>query len=382
MRLASSSYKRDRSGVREMMERSWAREDLVHLEIGESGLKTAAHILKAATDASERGENGYSPTPGLPQLRTALAEKLVRVNKHVGAIADNVLVTNGGGNALFVIFGTILDAQSSILLPDPGWSSFPLIARAVGATPDYYAIRESAGFLPEPDEIRKLINDNTRALVVNSPSNPLGRTIPESLARELYQLCVEYDLWLVSDECYDQIDFTGEYISFGSLEEKPERVLSVFSFSKVYAMTGWRVGYCHLPPELIDPVLSLLEPSILCVNTPAQYAALAALEGSQDEFKRALESYKGNRELVIQALDDSSFETLNPDGGFYVWLKINIDGVSSEDVAIELLEKHSVVVTPGTAFGPSGEGYLRISIATTPELLSEGVKRLLCYRNK
>jgi aspartate/methionine/tyrosine aminotransferase len=381
MRLAPSSYKKDRSGVRAMMERSWARDDVIHLEIGESGLDTAPHILAAAAQASERGENGYSPTPGLPQLRTALADKLCRVNKHLGAKAENVLVTNGGGNALFVIFGTILNADSSILLPNPGWSSFPLIARGVAATPEFYAIRESAGFLPDPDEIRTLICDNTRALVVNSPSNPLGKTIPESLVRELYQLCEEYDLWLVSDECYDQIDFNGDYFSFGSLEKEPERVLSVFSFSKVYAMTGWRVGYCHLPSELVDPVLALLEPSILCVNTPAQYAALAALEGSQDELKRALDCYKGNRELVLQGLKDSGFKALTPDGGFYVWLKINNNGISSEDVAIELLEKHCVVVTPGTAFGPGGEGYLRISLATTPELLSEGLKRLLCYQS-
>jgi aspartate/methionine/tyrosine aminotransferase len=142
------------------------------------------------------------------------------------------------------------------------------------------------------------------------------------------------------------------------------------------------VGYCHLPPDLVDPVLALLEPSILCVNTPAQYAALAALEGSQDELKRALDCYKRNRELVLQGLEGSSFKALKPDGSFYVWLKINNNQASSEDVAIELLEKHAVVVTPGTAFGPGGEGYLRISLATTPELLSEGLKRLLCYRSK
>ena len=379
MRLAPSSYKQQRSGVREMMERSWARDDVIHLEVGESGLETASHIIEAAAEASRRGENGYSPTPGLPRLRAALADKLRQVNGHEQARAENILVTNGGGNALYVVFASILDDESSILLPDPGWASFPLIAHAVGGRAQFYRVREENEFLPDPEEIRGLITDKTRALVVNSPSNPLGKIIPGSLAQEIYQLCCEHDLWLISDECYDQIDFSGNFFSFGAMEATSERIISVFSFSKVYAMTGWRLGYCHLPAELVDPVLSILEPTILCVNTPAQYAALAALQGEQQHLAQALGTYRNNRDRVMSGLEHSSFQVLKPDGGFYAWLKIKKARTSSEEVAIELLEKHGVVVTPGTAFGASGEGYLRISIATSPEQLEEGIQRLLAY---
>ena len=294
-------------------------------------------------------------------------------------MADNVLVTNGGGNALFVIFSSILDADSTILLPDPGWASFPLIARAVSARPEFDRLDEASQFLPDPDDIRKRIKDDTRALVLNTPSNPLGRVIPESLAGELYSLCREYDLWLISDECYDQIDFNGDFFSLGSLETVPERIISVFSFSKVYAMTGWRVGYCHLPPVLVDPVLSILEPTILCVNTPAQHAALAALQGQQEHLAEALDVYRNNRDMALNRLEKSRFHALPPDGGFYVWLKFDDARCSSDKLAIELLEKQAVVLTPGTAFGAAGEGYLRMSIATSAPLLNEGLTRLLAF---
>jgi len=378
--LARHAYDRSRSGVRDMMERSSRLNDVIHLELGEPGEPTASHIRAAAAAAADRGETRYSPTPGLPQLRVALAEKLRRENRHEGAKSENVLVTNGGAHALFIIFGTILDPGSSILIPNPGWSSFSIIARGVGAEPQYYTVQADTNYLPDPEEICTLIGERTRALVINSPSNPLGKVIPRSLMEELYRLCEEHDIWLVSDECYDRIDFSGEYVSFGSLETIPHRVLSVFSFSKVYAMTGWRVGYCHLPPDLVNPVLGLLEPTILCVNTPAQFGALAALEGSQDELNYSLDRYRKNRDLVLDRLKDSKFEALVPDGGFYVWVKTGVDGITSARVAIELLEQHAVAVTPGTAFGPGGEGFLRLSLATTPELLNEGVSRLLSYR--
>lgn len=381
MRLAAGALHRTRSGVRAMMERSWARPDVIHLELGEPGQPTPRHILEAAAQAAARGATRYSPTAGLPALREAAAEKLRAFNGHRGAEPRNVLVTNGGAHALFAIFGSLLDPGSRVLIPDPGWASFTMIARAVGAEPVYYPLTEESHYLPDPEQIRRLADTNTRVLVVNSPSNPLGTVLPQPILEELHALSEELDLWIVADECYDAIDFTGKYTSFGTLEDTPQRVLSVFSFSKVYAMTGFRVGYCHLPSAVVDPVLALLEPTILCVNTPAQHAALAALQGDQEFVRSSLDCYRQNRELALRRLEGSMFEALEPDGGFYVWVKAEGAGVSSEQLAVELLETYGVAVVPGIAFGTQGERCLRLSLATTPDMLEEGLNRLLKYRH-
>jgi aspartate/methionine/tyrosine aminotransferase len=380
MRLGKNAQGKTRSGVRAMMDLAWGRDDVIHLELGEPGEPTPAHIVEAAARAAARGETRYAPTPGLPALRSALGEKVRAVNRHRGADSQNILVTNGGAHALFAIFGCLLDPGSQILIPDPGWASFSMIARAVGGDPVYYPLTEGSGYMPDLDGIRQLVEADTRAIVVNSPSNPLGTVIPRPILEELYALCEELDLWIVSDECYDSIDFSGKYVSFGSLEDAPRRVLSVFSFSKVYAMTGWRVGYCHLPPELTDPALNFIESSILCVNTPAQYAALAAIEDDRGFVQRCMEDYRRNRDMVISRLAGSQFNALKPEGGFYVWMEIGSGSATSEQAALELLERHRVAVTPGNAFGPNGEGYLRLSLATRSDLLEEGLDRLLQYR--
>lgn len=380
MKLAKTAMSLPKSGVRKMMELAWGRDDVVHLEVGEPGFDTPAHVLEAARWAAEvEGKTKYSPTPGLPQLRQALAEKVRSVNDIRVPGSEQVLVTNGGANALFAIFGSLLDADDSILLPNPGWSNFNMIALAFGARPIFYDLDESTGYLPDPEQIDSLITDSTRAVVLNSPSNPLGSVIPSALAEELLEVCAARDVWLISDECYDAIDFSGKFVSIGSLESQPERVISVFSFSKVYAMTGWRVGYCVLPSPVVNPVLGLLQPSVMCVNTPAQYGALAAVTGAQSYLEDWREQYRANRDLVVDRIAGSPYGASVPDGGFYVWLDISSFGLGSEDFALQLLERCNVAVTPGTAFGTNGEGRVRLSLATTEDRLEEGIDRMLKF---
>jgi aspartate/methionine/tyrosine aminotransferase len=377
MRLTEAALNRPQSGVRKMMELAWGREDVIHLEVGEPGFATPDHVIEAAHRAAAIDhKTRYSPTPGLPELREALAHKLATVNG-ITAPAEQVLVTNGGANALFATLGSLLDAATSVLLPDPGWSNFTMMTRAFGAHPVYYDLDAKNGYLPDLDQLAALVDDSTRVIVLNSPSNPLGSVIDRRLAEQLFEFAAAHDLWIVSDECYDGVDFSGEFVSMGALEGAPERVISVYSFSKVYAMTGWRVGYVVVPPEVVTPVLGLLQPSVMCVNTPAQYGALAAITGPQDYLDVWREQYRGNRDLVLAGIAGSRYRALRPDGGFYVWLDVREHGLSSEDFAVRLLLDHGVATTPGTAFGANGEGYLRLSLATTTDDLATGVSRLL-----
>lgn len=376
MELPLIARTRPQSGVRKMMELAWGRADVVHLEVGEPGFDTPDHVKEAAAKAARDGKTKYSPTPGLPELREAAATKIRRVNG-IDCETSQVLVTNGGANALFGIFGTVLGAGDSILLPNPGWSNFTMMTKAFGARPLYYDLAGGNGYLPDVDQLASLVDDTTRALLLNSPSNPLGTVLDRRKAEELFAFAEERDLWIVSDECYDQIDFSGRHVSIGSLEPKPERVISVFSFSKVYAMTGWRVGYAALPKRVVDPMLGLLQPSVMCVNTPAQYGALAALSGPQDYLDDWRETYRRNRDLVLSRIAGSRYSAMSPDGGFYVWLDVSAFGERSEAFALRVLDQCNVAVTPGTAFGTNGEGYVRLSLATTREKLDIGLDRLL-----
>lgn len=361
------------------MELAWGREDVIHLEIGEPGFDTPANVQRAAADAAAKGHTHYSPTPGLPELREALVEKIRTVNKIAVSGPDEVIVTNGGCNALFSIFGSILDPGDSILLPNPGWSNFPMMAVAFGANADFYSLDASTGYMPDLEELESLVHPGTRALVLNSPSNPLGAVMGREVAERLYAFCEEKDIWIISDECYDGIDFSGKFFSIGSLETVPTRVATVFSFSKVYAMTGWRVGYCALPTGLANAVVGLQQPTVMCVNTPAQYAALEAITGTQDHLEGWVDLYRENRDVLIDQVKGSRLSAWNPDGGFYVWLDVRQCGMTSEDFALRALEEVGVVLTPGSAFGSLGEGFVRLSLATSRANLIEGIDRLLSW---
>ena len=379
MRLSPAAQSRPKSGVRKMMELAWGRPDVVHLEVGEPGFNTPQHVLDAVRDAAASGQTKYAPTPGLPQLRAALAEKVRRANG-INAQPGQVIVTSGGANALFAVIGTVLGADDSMLLPNPGWSNFTMMTRAFGARTVYYDLDASNGYLPKVEQLNSLVDDSTRALLINTPSNPLGSVIDRALAERLIAFATARDLWIIADECYDGIDFSGRFFSIGSLERQPERVISVYSFSKVYAMTGWRVGYAVLPERVVDPVLGLLQPSVMCSNTPAQYGALAAITGPQDYLDTWRKFYRANRDFVLNAIRGSRFSAMRPDGGFYVWLDVTRFGIPCEDVAYRLLEEANVAMTPGTAFGTNGEGYLRLSLATTRDRLELGLSRMLAWR--
>lgn len=372
--LAVAAKSMPRSGIREIMDLAWEIPEAIHLEVGEPNFDTPRHIVDAAMQAVGNGATRYTPNAGIPDLREAASMK-VRQRNGLESTADNVVVTTGAVGALYTSLLALLNPGDGVLLPDPGWPNFRMMASLIGAQIQPYSLDAMNSYQPRAAEIEKAITDRTRVLVVNSPSNPLGTVIDAAAAHEIVELARTYDLWIVSDECYDEIVFDGTGVSLGAIDTE-QRVLSVFSFSKTYAMTGWRVGYAIAPQELTATLAKLQEPMISCVSAPGQHAALAALTGPQDSVSMMRDSYRDRRDLVLRKLRESGLPAQRPGGAFYVWLDISATALSSQEFARMLVMEDAVAVVPGTAFGEAGEGAVRISLATDSTLLEEGIQRI------
>jgi aspartate aminotransferase len=264
----------------------------------------------------------------------------------------------------------MLDAGDEILLPDPGWPNFRMMADLLGAKATFYPLRPENGFLPDPRDIDSLVTDRTRVLLVNFPSNPLGSVPGMDLITELYAVASKHDLLIVSDECYDQIVFADSCPS-PSLVDSEDRVISTYSFSKTYAMTGWRVGYAAVPSAIAETLSKVQEPLISCVSGPAQYAALGALTGSQDCVAEMVDAYRGRRDDALAACDKHGLDYLVPQGAFYLW--VSVAGRDSTAFALDLVNHKGVALAPGSAFGGNGDGWIRISLANTSALVVRGV---------
>jgi aspartate/methionine/tyrosine aminotransferase len=250
------------------------------------------------------------------------------------------------------------------------------MAHLLGTPPRYYHQTPDTGFLPTVGELEELVTPRTRVLVVNSPSNPLGAVVPAEEASELVAFAERRGLWLVSDECYDQIAFDGTFASPMAVAPSP-RIISAYSFSKVYAMTGWRVGYCIAPPEVAATLTRLQEPVVSCVNAPAQMAALAALTGPQEIVGEMRDAYRERRDAAVALLDAAGVPVLRPAGAFYLWVDVSASGRDSREFAFSLIAERGVAVAPGTAFGAAGQGFVRLSMASEKDVLLEGARRLI-----
>ena len=366
------------SRIREIMELAWADPEAIHLEVGEPDFPTPEHVVEAAHEAARIGLTRYAPNAGLPELREALAEKVTRRNGY-GTRPEQVVVTQGGIQALYLALRALLEPGEEVLLPDPAWPNYRMIAHLLGARVLSYPLVAEGDFLPRLEDLERLVTPRTRAILVNSPSNPLGTVVPGELMEKLLAFARRHDLWFVSDEVYDEVVFDDAFVSAGSLTDPGDQLVSIYSFSKVYAMTGWRVGYLVAPPELARILTGMQEPIISCVNTPAQMAALAAVSGPQEVVPEMSDSYRVRRDELLEVLEREGLPSSRPSGAFYVWTDVSESGVPSMEFARSLIEREHVAVAPGSAFGELGEGYVRLSLASSREELLEGTSRLVRF---
>jgi aspartate aminotransferase len=280
-------------------------------------------------------------------------------------------VTNGGTGALYSSLASLLSIGDEVLLPDPGWPNYIGMITLLGARPVRYPL---AGGLPDPEAIERLVGERTRVLLLNSPSNPVGAVVSDELMTALTGLAERHGLWVVSDEVYEDMAFDGVPASAAAADGN---VVTVHSFSKSYAMTGWRVGYAVAPRDAAAIIAKVQEPLISCVNAPAQMAALAALTGPQDCVARMREAYRERRDQVLEIFDGTPVKARVPAGAFYVWADVSASGRTGAEFARTLITERRTAVVPGAAFGPSGESSIRLSLATSAEILLEGARRIV-----
>jgi aspartate aminotransferase len=372
------------SGIRRIYEIASHLDGVISLAVGEPDVPIAPHIAAAAKSAWDRDDTNYNPNGGIPALRAAIAEKLAAENK-IPADTEQVWVTIGGTQAVFLAMQLTLAAGDELLIPDPGYTTFTMSARILDARPVPYSLTPERGFLPSIDELEALVTPRTRLIVVNSPSNPLGAVFPREVLQQLLDFARRHDLWILSDEVYEHFTWGQPHVSLAALDAESraepggsvERVFSAFSFSKTYAMTGIRVGYLVTPTGMSQTMRTMQEATIGCVAVPDQYAALAALQGEQGHVADAAAHYRANYAAAAAGLDARGIPYLEPTGAFYLWA--DVSHATGGDVAAwaeRFLFDERVAVAPGSAFGRSGEGWIRLCLAATEADLLAGIERL------
>jgi len=362
------------SGIRRMIELAAGVPDPLMLVSGDPDFVTPGHIIDGAAAAAHGGATGYAPSAGIAALREAIAAK-VRARNGLDADVPGVCVTTGGCGGLFSSLLVLVDPGSEVLVPDPGWSNYAAIVHVLRSTPVGYPLDADAGFTLDPAQIEARITPRTRAILLNSPNNPTGTVETEARLRAVLDIAERHDLWVISDECYDQLVFDGRHVSTATLGD-PARVVTVFTFSKTYAMTGWRVGYVVAAPDVARQIALHQEPVVSCASTVSQHAALTALRGPQDIVGVMVDAYRSRRDAAIAELDAAGVPTVRPGGSFFLMADIRGAGLGSWAFAQQLLERTGVAIVPGAAFGPAGDGYVRISLAVAQDVVVEGARRL------
>lgn len=362
------------------------KKSVISLGPGEPDFSTPNNISTAGKRAIDRGYTHYTPSEGFRELREALAKKLKRFNHiSVDDPMDSICVTCGSTESLLLGLFSTIDANEQVLVPDPGFLAYRPMVEMIDAQAISYGLHEDNGFQLDIDAIKQLVTPRTKAIVINTPSNPTGTVFNHSLIEELADLAVEKNLTVISDEAYESFTFDGEkHISIGSLNGMENYVISMFSFSKTYAMPGWRIGYTVASPKIIESMSRMHIYTSLCAPSISQMAALAAITGPQSSVKKMCQEYDRRRKFILKRLKNiNCLEVkVQPHGAFYVFPRIRPPThMKSEQFALWLLDKTGVVTVPGTEFGPAGEGFIRLSYATRMDLIEESMNRLECLNN-
>ena len=368
-----------RSAIREIFD---AANELVdepiRLEIGEASFNTPAHIVEAALAAAREGFTRYTPNGGYASLRELLADKIAGVDGYA-VTPEEIVVTPGGMNAIFSLYLALLNAGDEVLLPTPGFPNMNEMVKLLGGVPVFYELRQENDYLPDLEELEALATPRTKAVFTISPGNPTGAVFPRELVEQLVQLTQRYEAWLISDEVYDELIWDDEPPHYSPACLDRTRVACVYSFSKVYAMTGWRVGYCTAPPELAALLRKVQEPICSCPSSVSQKAAEAALTGPRDELEATFRIYRERRDRAWASVEALGLAGFKPQATFYMLLDVSAAQLESMEFAKRLLEQKRVAVAPGVVFGPGGHGKVRVSFAGEPELFEEGFRRLAAF---
>lgn len=382
LRFSKMAREYPASGIRRMFDIAAKYDDVIKLTVGEPNFDTPQYIKDAAKKAIDDGMTHYAPNAGIDELREAVAEKYKGCWD--GYTKGHVIITVGAMEGLLLSMLTLLDPGDEILVPDPCFPNYYGQANIVGATAVPVPTYEKFDYRIQAADIESAITPRTKAMILNSPCNPTGAVLTKEDVLEIAEVAKKHDLWVLSDEPYDSIVYDG--ITPYSIAEAPgmrDRVMVLNSFSKAYAMTGWRIGYLLAPePEYITKMAQLQEAVASCVSTFSQVAAVEALK-SRSCVDQMVADYTRRRDILIDGINSiPGFSCRKPAGSFYAFVNIKAFGKSSQEFAEELVEHARVVTVPGSAFGEMGEGHLRLVFANSDENLKEAVRRIDEYVRK
>jgi aspartate aminotransferase len=353
-----------------------AGRSIIHLELGEPDFHPAAPVVDALRAAVAQGRDRYVATRGIPPLRSAIAEYLKRTRR-LDVAAEQVLVAPGCKMALALAMMALIEPGDEVLYPDPSFPIYPSFTRGLGAKAVPYALREENKFQPDLAEIAAKINPETRMLIFNSPNNPTGTVFSDAVIAQIAELAKKHDLWVIADEIYARILFSGEYKSIWALPGMTERTVIIDGFSKSFAMTGWRLGYAVAQKHVIDALDMLVLNTFTCTAEFSQVAAIEALHDSTNAVPAMVEEYRKRRDLFVEKLNRiPGFRCQSPDGAFYAWVNIEETGMPAEEVQRVLLEEVGVAGIAGAAFGAEGKNYLRFSLVSARHLLEDALERI------
>jgi len=363
------------SGIRKIMVLSQDVEDCIHLEVGQPDFRTPEHILEAAAQAARDGFTRYTPGAGIPELREAIAQKVTEKNGFP-VEAGNVVVSPGAVTSVATTLLALAEPGDEVLIPDPGWPNYMMQMTCIGATGVRYSLDAARGFQVDFDELETRVTPKTKVLMTTTPGNPTGAVFPRGTMEKLVEFCRRHDIFLLSDEVYEDIVFDTAHTSAGLFNEDG-RIATVFGFSKTYAVTGLRVGYTVCEENMAALVTKLQEPFVSCACGISQKACLAALEGPQEPVHEMVKTYRERRDTVVKILRENGLYLYTPQGAFYILIDISATGMDSDEFTLGLFRDTKVAVAPGRTFGPNTESFIRICFATATDRLVEGVT-ILC----
>lgn len=350
------------SGIRRFFDLASTMDNIISLGVGEPDFDTPWHIREEGIYALEKGRTFYTSNAGLLDLRKEVCAYLSR-RFRLSYTADEILITVGGSEAIDIGLRTMLDPGDEVIIPEPCFVSYLPCVKMAGGVPVSLALEEKDCFKLTGEKLLSAITDKTKVLVLPFPNNPTGAVMTEEELTVIADIVKEKDLFVLSDEIYAELTYGGSHVSIASLPGMAERTIVINGFSKTYAMTGWRLGYAAGPKEIIRQMLKVHQYVIMCAPTTSQYAAVEALRSGDGDVAQMRESYNERRTFLVKALRDMGLSCFEPKGAFYVFPNISRFGMTSEEFAMQLLNKERVAVVPGTAFGECGEGFLRISYA-------------------
>lgn len=365
------------SGIRKFFDIVAEMPEAISLGVGEPDFDTPWHIREAGIYSLERGKTFYTSNSGLAELRTEIAAYYKRKHDLDYNGLKEVLITVGGSEAIDIGLRAMVDPGDEVIIPQPCYVSYVPCAQLAGGKPVTIDLKEENDFRLTPEELEAAITEKSKVLILAFPNNPTGAVMEKEDLEKIAKICIEKDLYVISDEIYGELTYTGNpHVTIASLPGMQERTVVIGGFSKAYAMTGWRLGYSIGPELIIQQMTKLHQFAIMCAPTTSQYAGIEAIKNGDDDVAKMRESYNQRRRYLVSELRKMGLSCFEPYGAFYVFPCIKSLGMSSDEFATKLLEEENLAVVPGTAFGDCGEGFIRISYAYSLEELKEAMGRI------